>query len=64
MADSLEIYGISYTGVNGFKASNGQNTLTYIRPQGTITITDNGTSDCSAYAAVTVAIPTASGVSF
>lgn len=65
MADNLEIYDTIFTDVVGIKAtdSNG-NILTYVRPTGTLTVTDNGTSDCAAYASVIVAIPTAVGVSF
>lgn len=66
MADTLEIFGIEYTNVAGIKATDDNgNTLTYIRPSGTLTLTDNQTgTDCSGYAAVTVAVPSASGVTF
>lgn len=60
--DTLEVFGTEYTGVAGFKATdnNGQ-TKTYIRPQGTLSISANGTGiDCSAYAEVDVAVPTPS----
>lgn len=66
MADTLEIYGIEYNNVAGIKAtdSNG-NILTYIRPSGSLTLTDNQNNvDVSAYVSVTVAVPSASGVSF
>lgn len=64
--DTLEIFGLEYTNVEGFKATdNNGNTLTYIRPSGTLTLTDNqSNTDVSEYATVTVAIPTAVGVSF
>lgn len=63
--DTLEIFGLEYTNVTGFKATDDNgNIITYIRPSGSITITDNGTSDVTAYASVTVSIPTATGVSF
>lgn len=56
MTDSLTIWGTDYTGVKGFKADDGNdNTLAYIRPQGTKSITQNGTGiDVSEYAAVNV----------
>jgi len=58
MPDSLTIFGTSYTNVKGFKAKDGSsNTLAYIRPQGTKTITENGSNiDVSEYAAVTVSV--------
>lgn len=55
--DTLEIFGTEYTGVTGIKATDDNDqTKTYIRPQGTLSITSNGTSDCTAYASVTVAV--------
>lgn len=63
--DTLEIFGLEYTNVTGFKATDDNgNILTYIRPNGTLTITNVGTVDVSSYASVTVSIPSASGVSF
>ena len=62
MSDSLNIFGTEYTGVTGIKASdtNG-NVLTYIRPQGSTTITANGTGiDVTNYASVDVAVPSSS----
>lgn len=55
--DSLDIFGKRYTGVTGIKATdtNG-NVLTYIRPQGTISITNNGSVDVSAYATASVSV--------
>lgn len=44
MADTLNIYGVTYTGVTGIKATDSNNNvLTYIRASGTKTITENGT---------------------
>ena len=59
MSDSLTIFSQSYSGVTGFKATDtNQNTLTYIRPQGTKSISANGTGiDVSEYAAVDVTVP-------
>lgn len=58
MTDSLTIFGTEYTGVAGFKAEDGNNnTLAYIRPQGTKSITANGTGiDVTEYAAVNVSV--------
>lgn len=60
--DTLEIFGDEYTGVTGFKATDDNgNTKTYIRPQGTKSINQNGTGiDVTAYAAVDVAVPSSS----
>lgn len=59
MSDTLEIFGTEYTNVAGFKATDDNSqTKTYIRPQGTKSISANGTSiDVTAYAAVDVAVP-------
>lgn len=56
MSDSLKIWGEDYTGVNGFKAKDASsNVYTYLRPQGTKSITANGNNiDVSEYAAVDV----------
>lgn len=56
--DSLQIFGTSYTGVTGIKATDSSNgTKTYIRPQGTKSITANGTGiDVTEYASVDVAV--------
>lgn len=57
--DTLEVFGTEYTNVAGFKATddNGQ-TKTYIRPQGTISISQNGQGiDVSQYASADVAVP-------
>lgn len=62
MTDTLEVFGREYTGVAGIKATdnNGQ-TKTYIRPQGTKSITANGTGiDVASYASVDVTVPSGS----
>jgi len=59
MSDTLECFGVEYTGVTGFKATDdNDNTLTYIRPQGTINISQSGNTDVTNYA--TASVPTAS----
>ena len=59
MADTLEVFGTEYTNVTGIKATDDNDLIkTYIRPQGTKSITANGTGiDVTAYAAVDVAVP-------
>ena len=56
--DTLEIFGDEYTGVAGFKATDDNgNTKTYIRPQGTISISANGSNiDVSTYASANVSV--------
>lgn len=58
MSDSLTVFGVDYTGVAGIKAKGtGNGTLTYIRPSGTKSITENGTAiDVTEYAAVDVSV--------
>lgn len=60
MADSLTVFGTDFTGVTGIKATGtGNGTLTYIRPQGTKSISANGSGiDVTEYASVDVAVPT------
>ena len=60
MADTLEIFGVEYTNVAGIKATDDNDQIkTYIRPQGTKSITSNGTGiDVSAYATADVSVPT------
>ena len=60
MADSLTVFSVDYTGVTGIKAKGtGNGTLTYIRPTGTKSISENGTGiDVTQYASVDVAVPT------
>lgn len=59
MSDTLEIFGQEWTGVTGFKATDDNDTIkTFIRPQGTISISQNGTGiDVSQYASADVAVP-------
>ena len=59
MSDNLTVFGTDFTGVTGIKATGtGNGTLTYIRPTGTKSITENGTGiDVTAYASVDVAVP-------
>lgn len=58
--DTLEILGDEFTGVTGIKATDDNDqTKIYIRPQGTKSISANGTGiDVTAYASVDVSIPT------
>ena len=58
MPDNLNIFGIQYPGVKGFKLkdTNG-NTQTYIKPEGTLNVTSNGTTDVTNYASVNVNLP-------
>ena len=67
MSDSLKIWGTEYTDAKGFKAKDptGQTTFTYLRPQGTKTITQNGTSiDVAEYATVNVNVSGSGGNDF
>lgn len=59
MTDTLEVFGTEFTNVTGIKAYDENSTLkTYIRPQGTKSISANGTGiDVTAYASVDVAVP-------
>ena len=57
--DTLEIFGTEYSGVTGIKATDSNNqTKTYIRPQGTVTISSSGTTDVTAYASASVSAGT------
>lgn len=58
MADTLQIFGTEYTNVAGIIATTPSETdLTYIRPQGTKSISANGTGiDVAAYASVDVSV--------
>ena len=58
MTDTLEIFGTEYTGVTGIKATDDQSgTKVYIRPQGTKSITQNGSGiDVAEYASVNVSV--------
>ena len=64
MADTLEIFGTEYTNVTGIIATTPNDTdLTYIRPQGTKSISANGTEiDVTGYASVNVNVPTGSTI--
>ena len=57
--DTLEIFGTEYTGVTGIKATDDQSgTKVYIRPQGTKSISANGTGiNVAEYASVNVSVP-------
>ena len=59
MTDSLTVFGTDFTNVTGIKATGtGNGTLTYIRPQGTKSISANGSGiDVTEYAEVDVAVP-------
>lgn len=55
MSDTLVIGGTTYTGVTGFKATdNNDATKTYIRPDGSLSITTNDTYDVTQYASAVV----------
>lgn len=58
MSDNLTVFGVDYTGVTGIKAKGtGNGTLTYIRPTGTKSITENGAGiDVAAYSLVDVSV--------
>lgn len=58
MSDTLIIFGTEYSGINGIKATGGNNqTKTFIRPQGTKSITDNGSNiDVANYATLNVSV--------
>ena len=64
MTDTLEIFGTEYTGVTGIIATDDQSTdLTYIRPQGTKSISANGTGiDVVEYASVDVSVSGGGGL--
>lgn len=59
MSDTLEIFGVEYTNVAGIKATDDNDQIkTYIRPQGTKSISANGTGiDVAEYASVDVSVP-------
>lgn len=58
MADTLEIFGTEYTNVTGIKATDENDQIkTYIRPQGTKSISENGNGiDVTEYASVNVSV--------
>lgn len=56
MSDSLVIFGETYTNVTGIKATDTNDVVqTFIKPEGTLTVSSSGTTDCTAYASVSVA---------
>ena len=59
MVDTLNIYGVTHTGVTGIKVKDpSDNTLTYTRVSGTKSITENGNNiDVASYEKVNVAVP-------
>ena len=64
MSDALKIWGTEYTNAKGFKAKDptGQTTFTYLRPQGSKSITTNGNNiDVSEFATVNVNVPGGTG---
>lgn len=64
MSDALKIWGTEYTNAKGFKAKDptGQTTFTYLRPQGSKSITTNGNNiDVSEFATVNVSVPGGTG---
>ena len=60
--DTLEVFGTEYTNVKGFKATDSNDQVkAYIRPQGTKSISSNGTGiDVAEYASVDVSVSTPS----
>ena len=63
--DTLEIFGTEYTGVIGVKATDSNNqTKTYIRPQGSQTITTNDTYDVTALESVVVSVSGGGGLEY
>ena len=55
MSDTLEIFGQEWTGVTGIKATDDNDTVkTFIRPQGTINISQSGNTDVTNYATANV----------
>lgn len=63
MPDTLDVYGIRYSGVTGIKATDSDgNVRKFVRPQGTVQITENGTVDVSAYAMASVNVSSGSTI--
>ena len=64
MSDTLEVFGTEFTGVTGIKAYDDNSQLkTYIRPQGTKSISANGTGiDVTEFAEVDVAVPSSTSI--
>ena len=56
MAENLKIFGTTYSNVAGIKATDTNDVVqTFIKPEGTLTVSSSGTTDCTAYASVSVA---------
>ena len=57
MGDTLEVFGKEYTNVAGFKATDNNNAIKiYVRPQGTISINQNGIHNVANYATASVSV--------
>ena len=59
MSDNLTVFGTDYTNVAGIKAhaTSDSSLMAYIRPQGSTSITQNGTVDVTQYAQAVVNVP-------
>ena len=59
MSDNLTVFGVDYTNVAGIKAhaTSDSSLMAYIRPQGSTSITQNGTVDVTQYAQAVVNVP-------
>lgn len=65
MADNLRIFDIDYMNVTGVKFyDTSSNLLTFVRPQGTKSITSNGVTDVAAYESVNVNVQGPSFVTY
>lgn len=63
--DTLEVFGHEYLDVAGFKATDDNNqTKTFIRPQGTKTISENGAVDVTEYESVVVNVSGGGGSNY
>lgn len=63
MPDTLKIFGKTFSGSIGIKAVDNNNQIkTYIRPEGTKSITSNGTTDVTNYASVNVNVQSGSTI--
>ena len=64
MSDTLVIFGQEYTGVTGIQATDDNGDIqTYIKPAGTVNISENGTVDVSQYASANVNVSGGGGTS-
>lgn len=60
--DTVVVSGDTYNNVVGFRATSTNNDAkVYIRPEGTISLTENGTVDVTQYASASVNVPTGGG---